>query len=45
MSDSSSGLSEREAQEFHKAYVQGFILFTVIAAVAHAMVWAVAPWL
>ncbi|MCE2947797.1 MAG: light-harvesting protein [Betaproteobacteria bacterium] len=40
-----SGLTDSEAEEFHRFYVQGFIGFTAIAVVAHVLVWAWRPWL
>jgi light-harvesting complex 1 beta chain len=40
-----SGLTDDEAQEFHKYWVQGFIGFTAIAVVAHFLVWSWRPWL
>ncbi len=40
-----SGLTEAEAQEFHKAFVSSFIGFTLIALVAHILVWQWRPWL
>jgi light-harvesting complex 1 beta chain len=40
-----SGLTEREAQEFHKIFVTSFIIFTVIAIIAHVLVWQWRPWL
>ncbi len=39
-----SGLTDEEAQEFHTYYIQGFVAFTAIAVVAHALVWAWKPW-
>lgn len=39
-----SGLSEREAQEFHKIFVSSFLIFTVIAVAAHILVWLWRPW-
>jgi len=45
MSDSMSGLSENEAKEFHKIFVSSFIGFTVIAGIAHVLVWVWRPWL
>ncbi|MEM9739688.1 MAG: light-harvesting antenna LH1, beta subunit [Pseudomonadota bacterium] len=39
-----SGLSAGEAQEFHKAFVFSFIIFTIIACVAHFLVWMWRPW-
>jgi light-harvesting complex 1 beta chain len=43
--NSMSGFSSREAQEFHKYFMLGFIVFTVIAIVAHFLVWQWRPWL
>ncbi len=40
-----SGLSEGEAQEFHKFYIQGMTLFVAIAVVAHFLVWMWRPWI
>ena len=40
-----SGLSDREAQEFHRLFVMSFIIFTIIAIVAHILVWQWRPWL
>lgn len=40
-----SGLSEGEAQEFHKFYIQGMMIFTAIAVVAHFLVWMWRPWI
>lgn len=40
-----SGLSESEAQEFHKYFIQGFMIFTAVAVVAHILVWLWRPWI
>ena len=40
-----SGLTEQEAKEFHGIFVTSFIVFTVIAVVAHFLVWSWRPWL
>ncbi|MDN2566047.1 light-harvesting antenna LH1, beta subunit [Aquibium sp. A9E412] len=40
-----SGLTESEAQEFHKYFIQGFLIFTAIAIVAHILVWMWRPWI
>ena len=40
-----SGLTDDEAMEFHRYWVQGFIGFTAIAVVAHFLVWSWRPWL
>jgi len=42
---SMSGLSEPEAKEFHKIFMTSFIAFTVVAVVAHFLVWQWRPWL
>ena len=44
-SNSPSGLTEEQAQEFHKIFVTSFIRFTVIAIIAHFLVWQWRPWL
>ena len=40
-----SGLTESEAKEFHSIFVSSFIVFTVIAIIAHILVWQWRPWL
>ncbi len=40
-----SGLTESEAKEFHGIFVTSFIVFTVIAIIAHFLVWQWRPWL
>jgi light-harvesting complex 1 beta chain len=40
-----SGLTETEAKEFHKIFVFSFIVFTLIAIVAHFLVWSWRPWI
>lgn len=40
-----SGLTASEAREFHQLYVQGFLIFTGIAAFAHFLVWLWRPWI
>ncbi|MDJ0852883.1 MAG: light-harvesting antenna LH1, beta subunit [Myxococcota bacterium] len=40
-----SGLTEEEAQEFHKAFISSFLLFTFVALIAHILVWQWRPWL
>ena len=44
-SGSLSGLTEQEAREFHGMFVTSFIAFTVIAIIAHVLVWNWRPWL
>lgn len=40
-----SGLTETEAQEFHGIFTTSFIVFTVIAIIAHFLAWQWRPWL
>ena len=42
---SSSGLTDSEAREFHSIFVTSFIVFVVVAIVAHVLVWLWRPWL
>ena len=42
---STSGLTDSEAREFHSIFVMSFIVFTVIAIVAHVLTWQWRPWL
>jgi light-harvesting complex 1 beta chain len=44
-SGSLSGLTDLEAKEFHKIFVTSFIVFTLIAIVAHILVWSWRPWI
>jgi light-harvesting complex 1 beta chain len=37
-------LTPEEAKEFHKMFVSSFIIFTIIAIVAHFLVWSWRPW-
>ncbi len=40
-----SGMTEPEAREFHSIFVTSFIAFTVIAIMAHILVWLWRPWI
>ena len=40
-----TGLTEAEAKEFHRIFLGSFIGFTVIAIIAHILVWYWRPWL
>jgi light-harvesting complex 1 beta chain len=40
-----SGLTEGEAQEFHRIFITSFLIFTGIAIVAHFLVWSWRPWI
>ncbi len=37
-------LTPEEAKEFHKMFVMSFIGFTLVAIVAHILVWNWRPW-
>jgi light-harvesting complex 1 beta chain len=39
-----TGLTENEAKEFHGMFVTSFVAFTVIAIIAHFLVWQWRPW-
>lgn len=39
-----ANLSDQGAREFHRLYMVGFVIFTVIAIVAHFLVWQWRPW-
>jgi light-harvesting complex 1 beta chain len=39
-----TGLTGQEAKEFHRIFMVGFIGFTLIAIVAHFLVWSWRPW-
>jgi light-harvesting complex 1 beta chain len=45
MRSSLSGLTEREAKEFHGIFMSSFVGFTLVAIVAHFLVWQWRPWL
>lgn len=40
-----SGLTDDEAREFHGIFMTSFIIFTVIAIIAHVLAWNWRPWL
>jgi light-harvesting complex 1 beta chain len=40
-----SGLTEGEALEFHSLFIKSFLIFVVIAIIAHVLVWNWRPWL
>ena len=40
-----SGMTQPEAKEFHGLFMLSFVIFTVIAIVAHFLVWQWRPWL
>ena len=43
-SNSLTGLTEEQAKEVHRIFVTSFIVFVVIAAIAHFLVWQWRPW-
>ena len=43
--DSLTGMTEQEAQEFHGVFMTSFIVFTVVALIAHILAWNWRPWL
>jgi light-harvesting complex 1 beta chain len=42
--ESVSGLTAAEAREFHKIFITSFIVFLVIALIAHFLAWEWRPW-
>ena len=38
-------LTPEEAKEFHKMFVTSFVIFTIIAIIAHVLVFNWRPWL
>jgi light-harvesting complex 1 beta chain len=40
-----SGLSEAEAREFHSVFMSSFLVFVIVAVVAHILAWMWRPWL
>jgi light-harvesting complex 1 beta chain len=40
-----TGLTEGEAKEFHSIFTTSFIVFTVVAIIAHFLAWQWRPWL
>lgn len=40
-----TGLSEQEGREFHRIFITSFIVFLIIAIIAHILVWQWRPWL
>jgi light-harvesting complex 1 beta chain len=40
-----SGLTEDEAKEFHRLFMTSFIIFLVVAIIAHFLAWQWRPWL
>jgi light-harvesting complex 1 beta chain len=40
-----SGLTEQEARDFHGLFASSFVIFTMVALVAHILAWNWRPWL
>jgi light-harvesting complex 1 beta chain len=40
-----SGLTSDEAREFHRIFMTSFVIFTVIAVIAHILAWQWRPWI
>jgi light-harvesting complex 1 beta chain len=40
-----TGLTAAEAQEFHQLFTTSFIVFVVVAIIAHFLAWQWRPWL
>jgi light-harvesting complex 1 beta chain len=40
-----TGLTEREAKDFHGLFIGSFIGFTIVAIIAHVLAWNWRPWL
>ena len=41
----STYLTDAEAKEFHGLFIMSFIAFTIVAIIAHFLVWSWRPWL
>lgn len=39
-----TGLTDEQAQELHAVYMQGFVIFTGVAVVAHILTYIRLPW-
>ena len=37
-------LTPEEAKEFHKIFITSFLIFTVVAIIAHVLAWNWRPW-
>ena len=40
-----SGLTETEAKEFHSVFMTSFLVFVIVAVIAHILAWMWRPWL
>lgn len=39
-----TGLTEREAKDFHGLFIGSFVGFTIVAVIAHVLAWSWRPW-
>ncbi|MFN7570819.1 MAG: light-harvesting antenna LH1, beta subunit [Betaproteobacteria bacterium] len=39
-----TGLTDREAKDFHGLFITSFLGFTVVAVIAHLLAWNWRPW-
>lgn len=39
-----TGLTDEQAQELHSVYMSGFMIFTIVALVAHILTYFKLPW-
>ncbi|MCE2968670.1 MAG: light-harvesting protein [Burkholderiales bacterium] len=39
-----TGLTDREAKDFHGLFMGSFIGFTIVAIIAHVLAWSWRPW-
>lgn len=39
-----TGLTDEQAQELHSVYMSGFMIFTVVALIAHFLTYIKLPW-
>jgi light-harvesting complex 1 beta chain len=42
---SASGLTAAEAKEFHRIFLTSFVVFVIVALIAHFFAWQWRPWL
>ena len=38
-------MTPEEAKEFHKLFITNFVIFTIVAIIAHVLAWMWRPWL
>jgi light-harvesting complex 1 beta chain len=40
-----TGLTENEAKEFHSIFMTSFVIFVIVAIIAHILAWMWRPWI